>query len=145
MRMMSGVSKLVRGQSYWEVILETGQIYSELAMDWQELVQQGLLAHVQQIVLHTPVGDARLDISRPYSVFQLKCGTCSLFTGARLVQAQIIGRVENAQGLCVAMIWDVSVQHLYDNVATNVHHFKAWRPGVLPIGAIAQDAVGIKL
>lgn len=165
---LNKTAQLLRGQSYWQVKLTSGREFSELDqkvayapdpvngrpiarkrhIEWREdIVASGDNARIRELHLVTPQGDACLMIGEPYTAFQFKRGTMlPLHSGIRLMNAHIIGRVDNKEtGSCTAVIWDVQEQKLYIDQMTNVRNFAAWRPGVIPVGAIQLDAVGVRL
>ena len=165
---LSKNAQLMRGQSYWQVKLTTGRTFSELdepvkfepdpvtgrmvarkrKIEWAEdIVASGDTAHIKEIHLITPQGDAYLSIVEPYSAIQFKRGTMMILgAGQRIANAHIIGRVDNLEtGDCTATIWDVQEQHLYVDHQTNVKTFAAWRPGVAAVGLLALDAIGLRL
>lgn len=155
------------GQSYWKVRLTSGKEVSELGtkvehvihpqtgklvarkrkIEWlEDITASGDNAHIKELILCTPRGDAHMPISEPYTAFQLHRGFASLFTGERMLLAQIIGRVDDKEtGACTAAIWDVQEQRLYIDHHTTVSSFSAWRPGVAAVGALSLEVVGVRL
>jgi hypothetical protein len=158
MRFFKEVATLSRGQSYWKARLSNGRVLCELdtvtdfrqartrKVEWlEDLIGSGDLRKVVEVVLCTPDGDVHLPIERPYSVFQLNQGVASLFDGERTKTCQIIGRVENTEGDCTAVIWDALEERLYPEFHTNVLRFEPWRKGVARLGEINLDILGITL
>ena len=161
MQLLAATRQLMLGQSYWKAILSSGRVVSELDMvsdictatrrktEWlEDVIGSGDLKHVQELqelILCTPQGDVHLTISRPYTAFQFNRGAVSLLDGQRTKHAQIIGRVENEAGQCIAAVWDILERKLYPDFITNVHAFGAWRDGITPIGALNLDALGVRL
>lgn len=158
---------LAQGQSYWRVKLTTGQTFSEFdqaskfvpdphtgrmvarqrAIEWKEdIVGSGDAARIAELSLVTPRGVVSLDISTPYTAFQLKRGIVEAFSGKRYMEAQIIGRVEDKEtGRCTAHIWDCKHRQLVVGFQTSVQSFERWHPDIIPPGALALEVVGIRL
>lgn len=148
--------KFEQGESFWRVILNTGKAYSELdivdtdpirgkrPLDWfLDLVATGDVARIAELWLHTPAGDVALKIVEPRTAYIFNS---SILQFGRSKVAQIIGRVDDKeQGTGVAFIWDVPMQQIYRDDQASVLDFKAWRPGIVNIGALALDNVGVKL
>ena len=158
MQLLAATRQLLLGQSYWKAILSSGRVVSELdtvfdlrtatrrKTEWlEDVIGSGDLKHVQELILCTPQGDVHLPISRPYTAFQFNRGAVSLLDGQRTKHAQIIGRIENEAGQCIAAIWDIVERKLYPDFITNIYAFGAWREGITPIGALNLDALGIRL
>lgn len=157
--LLSHSSQLLNGLSYWKVILTTGKEFSEFdrsfdllrgirPVDWAlDIVGSGDNAKVAELILCTPHGNAHMRINEPYTALQLKRGVMSMLGGGeRIIEAQIIGRVDNKEtGECTATIWDVTEQKLYLDHKTNVKHFTKWREGISDIGALSVEVVGVRL
>jgi hypothetical protein len=137
--------RFARGQSYWRVVLRSGREVSELQHDWyRDIVASGDAAHIAELWICTPQGDAALKISEPYSAYQLQQGVLSPLYG-RQTTAQIIGRIDDKErGQGIAFIWDVATQHLYRDEAACVRTFGAWRPGIVPLGMLATEVMGLR-
>ena len=150
---------LLAGEAYWKVRLISGREYSEYdlafdvraggmrSVDWaRDIVGSGDNARVAELTLCTRAGNATLLIGEPCVAFQLKRGTMSLFGETRILEAQIIGRVDNHEtGDCTCAIWDVQQQRLYTDYTTTVHQFAAWRDGITAIGALSLPVLGVRL
>jgi len=179
-------------RSYWAVKLNNGTWISEARThidlykgierpyDWSnDLVANGDVAKIRELWLlcppstTSPLGNtARLDISEPYTAFQLKVGTVdsNLTASSRTVQAHIIGKVINKEnGDCECYIWDYMQDGLitpntliYDPLAkdhierdekgrpiyagrTNVYHFHSWRGAIAPLGLLELGTLGVRL
>ncbi len=155
------VKAFVVGESYWKVTFQSGRELSELdtktvldgrvirvrSVEWlEDLIGAGDIKNIKEVTLCTPKGEAHLLITEPYTVFQLSRGTSSLFTGERLKNAQIIGRINNkSTGDATAYIWDVQDQNLYE-LTFNIHDgIPAWRESVIPIGMINLKTMDVRL
>jgi hypothetical protein len=117
-------------------------------IEWREdIVASGDCAHIQELHLVTPQGDAYLLLSEPHTAIQMSRGTLlPLHGGIRIKNMQLIGRVDNREtGACTAVIWDVQEQKLYPDFQTTVKDFAAWRDGVIPVGAMNTDVMGVRL
>ena len=154
--MLNQLRKFARGESYWKVILTSGREISEVQtityqgknkrpIQWlEDVVNAGDAARIAELWICTPRGDAALRITEPYSAYQCQQGVLTL--QGRRTTAQIIGRVDDkATGRGVAFIWDVITQQLYRDSDANVTAFAAWRPGVVPPGALALPVIGVRL
>lgn len=160
--------QLARGQSYWRVKLTSGREVSEFdekiaftpdpvggrlvarsrKIEWREdLIGSGDTAHIAEVHLVTPKGDACLFIGEAYTAFQTHRGTAlPMAGGLRIMNAQIIGRVDNKEtGECTAVIWDVQTQCLYTDFHTKITDFAAWRPGIAAPGSMNWRALGVEL
>ena len=99
-----------------------------------------------------------MPIVAPKTAFQFKRGTMDILSNQRIVQAQVIGRLENREtGLCTACIWDVSghdeyseagvllpqKKHLYLDFVTYIHTFGAWHEDIIPPGAMYPLVIGL--
>jgi hypothetical protein len=157
----STTEKLARGESYWKVTLTTGKTFHEgqVTFDlrrgprnivWlEDVVGSGDNGRISELTLCTPEGDVSLPILEPYTAFQLQRGTSLLFAGISIVNCQIIGRVDDREtGACTAVIWDVqgdeAGKHLYVDHFTTVKDFAKWRDGVMDIGQLSYDEVGLR-
>lgn len=150
--------KLLRGMSFWRVILTSTKTISEDDMvfdrlrgrrpvDWHlDIAGSDDIRRIKELHLITPHGDAGMLITEPYSAFQFKRGTMLVLADdKRIANAHVIGRVDDLEtGDCTATIWDVQEQRLYVDHHTNVHNFAAWRPGVCAVGALSLDVIGIR-
>lgn len=116
-------------------------------VEWlEDVVASGDAAHIKELILCTPQGDAHLPVVEPYSAFQFKRGTISMFGGERLLQAQVIGVVTDKEtGECTASIWDVNEQKLYEDFQTTLFNFGSWREGAIAPGALNYEMMGIRL
>ena len=154
--MLNQLRKFARGESYWRAILTTGREISEVQtvtyngknkrpILWlEDVVASGDAARIAELWICTPRGDAALRITEPYSAYQFQAGV--LMLEGRQTTAQIIGRVDDkASGRGVAFIWDVITQQLYRDESANVMAFAAWRPGIVPPGALALPVIGVRL
>jgi len=154
--MLNQLRKFARGESYWKVILTSGREISEVQtityqgknkrpIQWlEDVVNAGDAARIAELWICTPRGDAALRITEPYSAYQCQQGVLTL--QGRRTTAQIIGRVDDkATGRGVAFIWDVITQQLYRDSDANVTAFAAWRPGIVPPGALALPVIGVRL
>ena len=154
--MLNQLRKFARGESYWRVILTSGREISEVQtvtyngknkrpILWlEDVVSAGDAARIAELWICTPRGNAALRITEPYSAYQCQQGVLTL--QGRRTTAQIIGRVDDkATGRGVAFIWDVITQQLYRDSDANVTAFAAWRPGVVPPGALALPVIGVRL
>ncbi len=154
--MLNQLRKFARGESYWRAILTTGREISEVQtrayngknkrpIQWlEDIVASGDAARIAELWICTPKGDAALRITEPYSAYQCQQGVLTL--EGRRTTAQIIGRVDDkATGKGVAFIWDVITQQLYRDESANVTAFGAWRPGIVPPGALSLPVIGVRL
>ncbi len=154
--MLRSFQKFAHGESYWKVILTSGREISEVQtvtyngknkrpILWlEDVVASGDAARIAELWICTPKGDAALRIIEPYSAYQFQAGVLTL--EGRQTTAQIIGRVDDkASGRGVAFIWDVITQQLYRDESANVMAFAAWRPGIVPPGALALPVIGVRL
>ncbi len=154
--MLNQLRKFARGESYWRVILTSGREVSEVQtvtyngknkrpIQWlEDVVASGDAARIAELWICTPRGDAALHITEPYSAYQCQQGVMSL--QGRRTTAQIIGRVDDKlTGRGVAFIWDVVTQQLYRDEQANVTAFGAWRPGIVPPGALSLPVIGVRL
>lgn len=155
---MREYATLSEGQSYWRVKLSTGRILCELDTitdirsartrhaEWlEDLCGSGDLNKSIEVTLCTPHGDVSIDVPRPYSVFQLNCGIVSLFDHSKVKTAQIIGVIDGEDGSCVCAIWDAVEQRLYPEFRSTVLSFGAWRDGIVPLGRLNVEAMGVTL
>jgi hypothetical protein len=157
MHPLKAIQMLRRGRSYWQVILTTGRIWSELdtindptrgkrPLDWHlDLVATGDVARIAELWLQSPAGPVALKITEPNSAWILNTNITSNIYGTETV-AQTIGRVDDKEtGLGVAFIWDASVQQMFKDEKACVRNFGAWRPGICAPGALNLTAVGLAL
>lgn len=163
--LLSTTTRLSRGQSYWQVTLKTGRTFHEgqVASNFshglhniawfEDIVGSGDCGRIRELTLCTPEGDVTLPILEPCTAFQLQRGTTALFTGEKIVNCQIIGRVDDrGTGACTAVIWDVqgeempdgTMKHLYIDHFTTVKDFVRWREGVADVGQLSYDVVGLR-
>lgn len=162
--LFTGSSRLRDGRSYWKVQLSTGKTVVEGQLsfdflrgtrnvDWHLDICSGDAKHIQEITLCTPQGEFSLAISAPYTAFQFQMGTLSFFSGTRIANAQIIGRVDNPEnGECTAHIWDNQgeeieegvYKHLFLNHKTSIHCFETWRAGIPSPGKLAAEMMGVR-
>jgi hypothetical protein len=156
------------GLSFWHVELSTNRTWSQLdtvfdpirgkpekkymrPLEWYEdLVATGDVKKIKMIVLHTPKGDAAIDIREPGTAYQFNAASLLLdISGGpsgRQRDAQIIGRVDDkATGLGVAFIWDVPMQQVYKDESADIRNFQGWRPGIQPLGLLAIENMGLSL
>ncbi len=154
--MLSQLRKFAHGESYWRAILRDGREISEVQtvtyngrnkrpIQWlEDVVASGDAARIAELWICTPRGDAALRITEPYSAYQCQQGVLTL--EGRRTTAQIIGRVDDkASGRGVAFIWDVTTQQLYKDESANVLALGAWRPGIVPPGALALGVIGVRM
>lgn len=171
-RQLLGCTLLDITCSYWAAKLNTGEWISEARfvhdwrkgeerhIDWMDdIVATGDSQRIAELWLlcppskTAPLGNtARLPITRPGSAFQFKIATHDTPLAGPAIhtqQAQIIGRVDDADGNCTCFVWDLIEGGLltpetcvYDHVTghimtnedgtpyqplkTNVRHF-GWR------------------
>jgi hypothetical protein len=151
-RTIEHYNRIRQGLSFWQVVLDNGKTRTELdrvglrTLDWaDDLVANGDTAHITEIILCTPKGEAHMPIHRPNSVLKLNGGIVDLLAGGRQATFQLVGRVEDASGLCTCCIWDVLAGQLYLDVASSVHAFGAWRAGVPALGALNYSGMGVIL
>jgi len=128
-------------------------------LEWKEdIINSGDIKKVKEIRLHTPQGVARTNVGEEYTGFQFSRGTSALLTGQRLKNLQVIGAVtDKASGDCTFALWDYQAQRLfvdtlYDRennkeyrALNNVLNFKAWRSGIIDIGALNIKAMDVRL
>jgi len=148
------------GETYWEVVLSSGRKVNEreLIVDpvrapekkkrpiswYLDLIGSGDAPRIAELWLYTPIGSVALQIFEPYTAYQLTSGMLS-FEG-RKKKAQIIGRVDEKEtGKGVAFIWDAETRQIYQDAEASVLSFAAWRPGILPLGALNQEVIGLRL
>jgi hypothetical protein len=162
---------LAQGLSYWKVkIAGKKKEVSELdtsfdlvrgprPVDWAlDIVGSGDNARIEEIILCTPQGEVKMPIREPKTAFQFKRGTMDILSNQRILQAQIIGRLENREtGLCTACIWDVTghdqysqegvllpeKKHLYLDFVTSIQNFGAWHEDIVPVGAMYPVVIGL--
>lgn len=155
---MREYTTLSSGQSYWKVKLSTGRTLCELDTitdirsartrhaEWlEDLCGAGDLSKVIEVTLCTPHGEASIDVPRPRGVFQLSCGIVALFDNNKVKTAQIIGVLDGDNGACVCAIWDALEQRLYPEFRSNALNFGAWRDGVIPLGRLNVEVMGVAL
>ncbi len=168
---LTSFAYLAQGLSYWKVKLRgRKRELSELdtsfdlqrgarPVDWSlDIVGSGDNAHIEEIILCTPQGEVKMPITEPKTAFQFKRGTMDILSNQRIVQAQVIGRLENREtGLCTACIWDVAghdeyseagvllpqKKHLYLDFVTYIHAFGAWHEDIIPPGAMYPLVIGL--
>ena len=128
-------------------------------LEWKEdLIDSGDIKHVKEIHLHTPVGVARTHVGEEYTGFQFSRGTSALLTGERIKNLQVIGAVlDKDSGECTFALWDYQVQKLFVDTLwgaekkeeyrgyNSVRDWKAWRDGVIPIGALNIRAMDVRI
>jgi len=153
---MQEISTLKQGQSYWKARLVSRTICElDIVTDirhaqtrrteWlEDVIGSGDLAKVVEIILCSPQGEIHLPVNRPNSAFQLNQGIKPLLAEGKIKTAQIIGSVHNDLGDCVAAVWDIQSQKLYE-FHTNIYNFKAWRPGVADLGRLNIEALGVSV
>jgi hypothetical protein len=153
---LRAAQKFARGESYWRVVLTTGRVYSELdrvqdtlgkrPLDWyRDVCSTSDIAHIAELWLHTPAGPVALKITERNSAYIFNSSVMSMVYGKSPV-AQIIGRVDDkATGTGIAFIWDVTQQQMYKDEQASVLDFKAWRPGIADVGALAIHNMGVTL
>lgn len=159
------IKKLLRGESYWSLLLDSGKEVIEgqhsfdllrgiRSVDWYlETASTTDCAHIKEITLHTPAGIVTLAAHTnthggvvPYSIFQFKQGTLPLFSGEKSFNAQIIGRVDDKEtGACTCAVWNALDKMLHMSHVTNIHNFSSWRRGTPHLGAINYAAMGVRL
>ena len=145
-------------RSYWSAVLLTGKEVNERGvvfdfragglrpLDWSlDIVSTGDILKIKEISLHCPDGQAAtLTIEEPGTVFQLKIASMGVLAGVRQIQGHLIGKVvDKESGACICKIWDRE-QGLID-FTTSVYAFASWRPGVLPLGALSLNVLGLRL
>jgi len=166
---------LAQGLSYWKVKLRPTSLskrreFSELDMTWDavrghrqldwalDIVGTGDNNRIEELMLCTPQGEVVMPFYEPRTAFQFKRGTLDMLSNGRIIQAQIIGRVENREtGVCTACIWDVrghdekvesgvllpQKKHLYLDFVTTIHNFGAWHTDIVPVGAMSREVIGV--
>jgi hypothetical protein len=121
-------------------------------VEWlEDVIGSGDLARVKEVILRTPQGDAHIQVTEPYTVFQFSRGTMAIDPVSRrtirIKNAQLIGVVTDKEtGDCEYAAWDVQTQQLYTGV-NNVLNFAAWRDGIIPVGKLnlaTMDVRGVK-
>lgn len=145
-------------RSYWSVRLSTGKMLSEQGVlvdraagglrpiDWSlDLVSTGDIFKIVEVMLTCPNGQrAWLTIEEPGTVFQLKIATITVFGADHQVKCQLIGKVVNKEsGLCFCWIWDQRLGLI--ERANNIYRFESWRDGILPLGALSLDVLGLRV
>lgn len=149
------------GESYWKVEFRSGRILSELDtktvldgqilrvrdVEWlEDLIGSGDLKNIKRVELHTPKGSVQLDITEPYTAFQMSRGTLSMLEGVRIKNMQLIGKVtDKAVGQATAYVWDVQDQELYQIEFDIREGLPAWRVGVIPVGKMNLTAMDVRL
>lgn len=151
-RTIEHYNRIKQGLSFWAVTLDTGKIRTELdyvglrTLDWHDdFVANGDVAHITEICLCTPQGEAHMPIFRPNSTLKLNGGIVDLLGGNRRATFQLVGRVENGGGLCTCCIWDTLAQQLYLDFVSNVTDFGAWRVGAPSLRALNYEGMGVML
>ncbi len=144
--------------SWWTCELSTGRILSERtaiwdmragglrALDWSlDLVSAGDILKIKTVSLHCP--DERVVtflIEEPGTVFQLKIATMHMLVAGKQEECQLIGKViDKVSGACTCAVWDR--QDGLIEYASNVYAFGTWRPGILPLGKLSLDVLGLRL
>lgn len=150
-----------RNDTFWRVTLATGKQITEgqisfdflrgtRSIDWHlDIASTNDCKQIKAIALCTPEEEVTLHVSgtppEPYCVFQFKQGTKLLLRKGNIVNAHIIGRVDDKRtGDCTAIIWDALEKKVYTHTTT-IYHFSAWRQGVADIGPINYQAMGVRL
>lgn len=147
---------LAQGRSFWRIELTTGRTYSECTpvrgmdgmrpLDWYlDVVATGDVRRIAVLSLYSPAGPVALKISEPNTAYILNTNILNTITGNDPV-AQAIGRVDDKEtGVGIAFIWDCAIGQMYRDDQASVLHFAAWRPGIIPPGALNLNALGVKL
>jgi hypothetical protein len=145
-------------RSYWSLVLASGKSVSEQSLifdlragglrplDWSlDMVSTGDIYKIRTLTLHCPNRQsATLTIEEPGTVFQLKIASMSVLSAGSRVQSHLIGKVvDKEQGLCRCHIWDRELGLI--DFTSSVYRFGSWRPGVLPLGALSLDVLGLRL
>jgi len=115
-------------------------------IDWSlDVVSTGDIYKIKEVSLHCPNGQiASLAIEEPGTVFQLKIASLGTMTGMRTVQSHLIGKVmDKLSGACDCYIWDRQLGLILFH--SSVYAFGAWRAGVLPLGRLSADVLGLRL
>jgi hypothetical protein len=128
-------------------------------LEWKEdLIDSGDIKNVKEIHLHTPQGIACTHVGEEYTGFQFSRGTSALLTGEKLKNLQVIGAVTDKDtGECTFALWDYQDRNLYVDMIwdaerkvtyrghNNVRNFKAWRDGIIDIGALNLTAMDVRI
>lgn len=124
-------------------------------MDWTlDVVGSGDHKRIKELWMfcpktrYSPLGNtATLRFRLPQErqrAFVLKRGSLSLFH--RSLDYLIIGKVtDDLVGSCECFIWDDKLRVMSSPYHTNVRNFTAWRDGVMPIGKLSYDVLGLTL
>lgn len=124
-------------------------------MDWcLEVVAAGDHKRVRELwmfcppSLTSPLGNtATLRFKLPEErqrAFVLKRGSRSV--GYQSMDYLIIGKVtDDLTGECECFIWDNRLRAMSSPYHTNVHNFTAWREGVMPIGKLSFEVLGLNV
>lgn len=133
-------------RSFWKVQLTSGKVIHELHADWfEDVVRPGHSAHIATLSLITPDYTVKMDITHPWTAFQFKRGTYDLFSGERVLEAHIIGCVEDLDtGACRCAIWDAKHGTLLPDFETSVKAFGSWHEDIIAVGALNLDVIGVK-
>lgn len=121
-------------------------------LDWSlDIVGTGDNALIKELWLFcppsriSPMGNTATLRFLPHETkcaFVLKRG--SVYFTHRQLDYLIIGKVTDKQtGDCTCFIWDEQLKVMSSPYQTNVSDFTAWRPGIMPIGKLALDVLGL--
>lgn len=151
---------------FWSVRLSTGKRWSERQLlptfragvrgvrklDWcLDLVSTGDIVKIKELTLHCPDGrQATLEITEKGTAFQFKTRSLHMIGASDSpLEHMVIGRVtDKATGRCEAFVWDYNPEPGTPNLIAYKSHitaFGAWKPGMMPIGALAIDVQGFSL
>jgi hypothetical protein len=145
-------------RSYWSIKLLSGKEVSERSVlldlragglrpiDWSlDIVSTGDIYKIKEVSLRCPDGQvARFDVDEPGTIFQLKIASQSVLAGGKIQECQMIGKVADKEsGACMCKIWDR--QQGLIHFTSSVYQFGTWRDGVLPLGRLSLDVLGLRL
>jgi hypothetical protein len=144
--------------SYWTCTLSSGRVITERdvifgmlhgglrPIDWSlDVVSTGDIYKIREVSLHCPDGRiATHTIEEPGTCFQLKIASLGTMSGRRTVQSHLIGKVTDKEsGLCDCYIWDRQLGLIVFH--SSVYACGSWRAGVLPLGCLSADVLGLRL
>jgi hypothetical protein len=160
----SQIGAFFSNRCYWAVKLTNDKWLCELdtipdlrtgtqrELDWTlDIVGSGDIGRIRELwmfcpkSLTSPLGNtATLRFTEPRTAFVLKRGSVSMFH--RTMDYLIIGKVlDKYTGDCECFIWDDRLRGMSAPYYTNVSNFAAWRAGVLPIGRLSYEVLGLDI
>jgi hypothetical protein len=145
-------------RSFWSLMLASGKELQEHSLvfdfrrgglrvlDWSlDLVSTGDILKIKELRLHCPDRQVlSLIIEEPGTAFQLKIASMTVLAAGMYMQAHVIGKVlDKESGACVCKVWDREMGAF--TFTSSVYAFASWRPGIVPLGALSLDVLGLRL